>query len=141
MVTGVYKTIVLYTQFLFLITRRAYLVVIYFPFQINTLNYYQIILLTTTSGTMKQETRKEIISLERETKLLRMICDTRRVLISNGAYSTKNMEIQELKFLSAKVPEWEKDIVRKSWDSTKKLSHSLLKRLDKLNDMILNEVE
>jgi hypothetical protein len=90
---------------------------------------------------MKQETRKEIISLERETKLLRMICDTRRVLISNGAYSNKNMEIQELKFLSAKVPEWEKDIVRKSWDSTKKLSHSLLKRLDKLNDMILNEVE
>jgi len=90
---------------------------------------------------MKLEIKKELISLNDEAKLLLKINEIRKILLSNGAYSHKNMEMQNLKFESARVPEWEKNIIRESWDSTTKLSHILLKRLEKLNKLILEEVK
>lgn len=81
---------------------------------------------------------KKINDLEIESCLLRTITNIRKIAISNGAYSTKNMESQSMRFDNLNVPQWEKEIIVRSWDATKKLSHSLLIKLDELNKMILD---
>jgi hypothetical protein len=88
---------------------------------------------------MKDNIRKGIITLDCDAQLLRRLTYVRRILVSCGAYSTKNMESQDLKFVNLNVPEWEKDIIRDSWDATKKISHSLFKELEKLNKTILKD--
>jgi hypothetical protein len=90
---------------------------------------------------MNKDINNKVLLLERETFVLKRITEIRKILISNGAYSNKNMEAQEIKFLNADVPEWEKKIVRDSWDATKKISHSLFLELNELNGIILKEFE
>jgi hypothetical protein len=83
---------------------------------------------------------KKVSDLENKAYLLKTITTIRKIAISNGAYSTKNMEAQDIKFENLNVPEWEKQIIRDSWEATKKLSHELLYELKGLNEMILNNV-
>lgn len=90
---------------------------------------------------MKQEITKKILTLENKTNLLKHIFNIRRTLLSCGAYSDSNMESQNIRFEKLNVPEWEKQIIRNSWASTKKLSHELLYELKELNELILNKGE
>lgn len=90
-------------------------------------------------NTIKISVRNEILSLQNEAHLLKFISDIRKYLLSNGAYSDINMEKQNMQFEKNNVPKWEVDIINKSWIATKQLSHTLLKRLDLLNNMILEK--
>lgn len=86
---------------------------------------------------MKQELTKKILVLESKTKMLKRVCDIRNILLSNGGYSVKNMEKQDVQFENANVPDWEREIIRKSWNATSKLSHNLFKELEVLSTEIL----
>lgn len=90
---------------------------------------------------MKQNIKSKIISLEREAHMLKIIHNIRKNLLSCGAYSDKNMEMQDTNFEKLQVPEWERQIIHDSWMATKLLSHSLLKELDVLNKEVLKEYE
>jgi len=90
---------------------------------------------------MKENLRSEILKLGRKSYLLEEISRIRNRLISSGGYSERNIEKQEVLFNVAHVPEWERVIMRKSWDATKKLSHELFKELNELSDKILFETE
>lgn len=84
--------------------------------------------------------RKQIFELEHDTKLLQKIVFIRKQLLSCGAYSNSNMELQNTNFTRLNVPQWEKQIIFDSWNATKLLSHKLLKRLETLNkDIMENE--
>lgn len=87
---------------------------------------------------MKQELTKKILVLESKAKMLKRVCDIRNILLSNGGYSTINMEKQEIQFGNANVPEWEREIIRTSWKATSILSHDLFKELDVLSNEIVN---
>lgn len=88
---------------------------------------------------MKQELNKKILVLESKAKMLKRVCDIRNILLSNGGYSIRNMEKQEIQFTNANVPEWEREIIRTSWKATSSLSHDLFKELDILSNEIINE--
>lgn len=94
-----------------------------------------------TADTMKIESSQKLIFLEKEANKLKRIRDIRKILLSSGAYSEKNIEMQNMKFDNANVPEWERDIIQKSWKATKLLAHSLFSELDLLSDSILTEYE
>jgi hypothetical protein len=87
---------------------------------------------------MELNIKNKIISLEKEANMLKMIHNIRKYVLSCGAYSDKNMEMQNIRFEALNVPEWEKKIIQKSWSATKLLSHSLLKELDILNDLVIS---
>lgn len=85
---------------------------------------------------MNQKLKQEIISLDSDNRILKMLIKTRMTLLSCGAYSEKNMEKQTLQFERIGVPEWEKKIIRDSWNDTKKISHEMLKRLEKMHKLV-----
>jgi len=93
----------------------------------------------TETSSFSNDITKKIIVLENKTNLLRRITTMRKILISNGAYSEKNMETQDNKLNSLKVPDWETKIIRESWSATKKLSKELFMELDKINKIILGD--
>jgi hypothetical protein len=88
---------------------------------------------------MKQEISSKIIKLHRDSLLLKNIHEIRKILLSNGAYSNSNMELQNITFEKKNIPEWEKNSIVKSWNATKKLSNEMFKDLDELSDFVLNE--
>lgn len=88
---------------------------------------------------MKQEIYKDVYSLDSKARLLKRIVDIRKLLLSSGAYSLHNMEVQDRNFERLNVPQWEKDIIRKSWDATRILAKELLTELDILSNKILND--
>lgn len=65
---------------------------------------------------------------------LRKIRKITNEIASAGAYGEKNMEEQMLQFDKLKVPEWEKDVLKKAWSFKKKLAHSLARDLNKMID-------
>jgi hypothetical protein len=80
--------------------------------------------------------RNDIILLESDAKMLRMLREIEKVFLSGGAYSEKNIEKQNLQFDNANVPEWERNIVKESWNVKKKYIHVLFKRYsDIINKM------
>lgn len=75
----------------------------------------------------------ELYYKTRKIKRIRLILNE---LLCNGAYSTKNLETQMIKFDKLNVPQWEKDIVLNAYKVTKKQSHKLLKELNAILDDI-----
>lgn len=74
--------------------------------------------------------KKEILNLESETKLLQKLIFIRKIILSSGAYSTHNMEVQNNNFERLNVPDWERQIIFDSWNTSKDFAHILLKKLD-----------
>ena len=75
---------------------------------------------------------KELDTLFKQTKELKKIILIRKTCLSCGAYSEKNMETQQRNFDRLNVPQWEQDIIFRSWKYTSIKSHELLKKLDEL---------
>lgn len=90
---------------------------------------------------MKLETRKKLFALESEVLMLKKLREMQKILLSSGAYSNSNIEKQSMQFDKINVPDWERKIVSKMWDAQTKLSHKLLKEIDKVSDDILKEFE
>lgn len=78
--------------------------------------------------------KSEIILLESDVYILRVLRDIEKTLLSMGAYSIKNMETQAMKFDNANVPEWERIINAKSWNIKREYVHILYNRY---NDILL----
>jgi len=75
---------------------------------------------------------KKLNRLYKKAQFLKKIRMITNECLSNGAYSSKNMESQQMMFNKLDVPEWEQQIIFKAWDYKKKLSHRLLKELEEL---------
>lgn len=60
--------------------------------------------------------------------LLKKLREIQKVLLSSGAYSSSNMEKQNIQFDRVNVPEWEREIIFEMWNVQTKLSHKLLKK-------------
>ena len=75
---------------------------------------------------------EKLNSLYRKAQLLKKIRMITNECLSNGAYSTKNMESQLNMFDKLGVPDWEQEVIIQAWDFKKKLSHKLLKELEEL---------
>ena len=88
---------------------------------------------------MKLETRKKIYALENDVLLIKKLRDMQKVLLSSGAYSSGNIEKQNMNFDKVNVPDWERKIISKMWDAQTKLSHKLLREIDIVSDDILSE--
>lgn len=80
------------------------------------------------------EFNKKLHLLYLESEHLRKIRKITNECLSCGAYGTKNMEIQDKQFEANKVPEWEREIIRKAWGYKKEKAHKLLKGLEELID-------
>lgn len=89
---------------------------------------------------MKQEIRNKVYALENEVLILKKLREIQKVLLSSGAYSTSNMEKQNIQFDKVNVPQWERDIISKMWDAQTKLSHKLLKDTENTIDSILKDL-
>ena len=89
---------------------------------------------------MKENIRKKIYALESEVLMLKKLKEMQKLLLSSGVYSEHNIEVQTANFERLNVPEWERKIVIKMWDVQTKLSHKLLKDIEKLTDEISTEL-
>ena len=81
---------------------------------------------------------KQLNNLYKKAQLLKKIRIITNECLSNGAYSTKNLEQQMYTFEKLNVPQWEIDIIMDAWDYKKKKSHELL---NELKELIKNDTE
>jgi len=80
---------------------------------------------------------KKLYGLYLNAQIIKRIRIIRNICLSTGAYSNHNLELQLDKLERNKTPQWEIDIVAKSYDIQRKLSHQTLKELEEL----LNDAE
>jgi len=81
---------------------------------------------------------KQLNDLYKKAQLLKKIRIITNECLSNGAYSTKNLEQQMHTFEKLNVPQWEIDIIMDAWNYKKKKSHELL---NELKELIKNDTE
>lgn len=85
---------------------------------------------------MEKEILSELCILENKARMLKRISEIEKILLSCGAYSEHNIELQNANFDRVNVPKWERDIIFDSWNIRTKYSHILLKELNALNKKI-----
>lgn len=89
---------------------------------------------------MNSETIKKIYALEREVLLIKKLQEIQKILLSSGAYSSHNIEVQNANFERLGVPKWERDIVSRMWDVKSKYSHKLFNDVTLLLDEMEKEL-
>jgi hypothetical protein len=89
---------------------------------------------------MKPEHLKKLFALENDVLLIKKLREMQKILLNSGAYSTSNIEKQNMNFDRVNVPQWERNIVTKMWNTNIRLSHEALKKIDIFLDDINKEL-
>jgi hypothetical protein len=89
---------------------------------------------------MKKEILSDLCSLENKTRLIKRLTEISKVLLTCGAYSGHNIEVQNANFDRVNVPQWERDIISHAWTMQNRYSHELLKEYDTLIKKIEKEL-
>lgn len=86
---------------------------------------------------MKHEIIKHIVELEYQAKLLKRMREIENILLNSGAYSTHNLEMQNINFEKLNVPKWERDIINNGKSVKTIFAHKLLKDYD----LVIKEIK
>jgi len=89
----------------------------------------------TMSYNDETEFRRKLVILEKKTELLKRMRKITNELKSNGAYSTKNMEVEHQQLEKVHTKQEELDILGDTWVVKKHLAKALWKELDELNKL------
>lgn len=95
----------------------------------------------TLNNGIKRELICKLTSLEYKANLLKRLRKIENILLNSGAYSTHNLELQNMNFEKLKVPEWERKIINDGKNAKTKLSHKLLKEYEELIKQLNEEMK